>query len=302
MSVKFWLPISLAFGVAAGAGAALFLRLETTPFLSPAPDADAAGDHVQASSPKDPAANRISLPNGVRFQVRFEDDLLTVKADDALLQDLMKEISRRAYIAIELGDGVAEHRVSAEFTGQPLEAGLRQILAGYDVFTYHRGGRGLLTLWIYGKLEGRSLYPIPFETWASTADLQQRLDDVDARERVAALEALVERGGAISRAEVIKALDDDDEGVRTMALYEALNEGLELPPEKLADLAYDDSSYNVRFLALKNLAGQANEEQAAEAALSDPNPVIRSYAESVLLRLYPLGYPAESGQQIQNSN
>ena len=87
-----------------------------------------------------------------------------------------------------------------------------------------------------------------------------------------------------------------------MALYEALNEGLELPPEKLADLAMDDNSYNVRFLALKGLAGQANEERAVEAALNDPNPVIRSYAEGVLLRLYPLGYPPESGQQIQNSN
>jgi hypothetical protein len=289
MSVRFWLPIGLAFGVAAAAGAALFMRPATT-------------DHEGASGPADPASNPVSLSNGSRFQVRFEDGLLTVKADEALLKNLMKEISRQAYIAIELGEGVAEHRVSAEFAGQSLEAGLRQILAGHDVFTYHRGGRGLLTIWIYGKLEGRSLYPIPFDTWASTADLQQRLDDIDADERIAALEALVERGGAISRAEVIKALDDDDEGVRTMALYEALNEGLELPPEKLADLAFYDSSHNVRFLALKGLAGQANEEQAAEAALSDPNPVIRSYAESVLLRLYPLGYPAESGQQIQNSN
>ena len=77
MSVKFWLPISLAFGVATGAGAALLLRPETTPFLSPAPDADATGDRVQASGPNDPTANRISLPNGDQFQVRFEDDLLT---------------------------------------------------------------------------------------------------------------------------------------------------------------------------------------------------------------------------------
>jgi hypothetical protein len=289
MSVRFWLPIGLAFGVAAAAGAALLMRPAIT-------------DHEGASGPTDPAVNPVALSNGARFQVRFEHDLLTVKAEDALLKDLMKEISRQAYIAIELCNGVAEQRISAEFSGQPLEAGLRQILAGYDVFTYHRGGRGLLTLWIYGKLEGRSLYPIPFDTWASTADLQQRLDDIDADERIAALEALVERGGAISRAEVIKALDDDDEGVRTMALYEALNEGLELPAEKLSDLAFYDSSHNVRFLALKSLAGDPSEERAAEAALDDPNAVIRNYAESILIRLHPSWNPPDPARETQISN
>ncbi len=257
-------------------------------------------DHEVAS---DPTANTTSLLNGVKsFQVRFENNLLTVKADEAPLKDLMKEISRRAYIAIELGDGVETDRISAEFTNQPLDAGLRQLLAGHDVFSYHRGDRGLLTIWIYAKLEGRGIYPIPFETWASTADLQQRLDDYDAAERVAALEALVDRGGALSERAVIKALDDEDERVRTMALYEALNEDFALPPEMLSDLAFNDSSHNVRFLALKSLAGTPTEEQVALAALNDPNLVIRNYAESVLNRLYPAGDLPDSGQQTQNSN
>ena len=293
--MRIWWAVSVAFGIAVGAGAVIFLRPASTHLPSPTL-------HAISTSPTDAAANPVSLSAGTRFQVRFENNLLTVKAEAAFLKNLMKEISRQAYIAIELEDGVAEHRITVEFTGQPLDAGLRQILSGHDVFSYHRGGRGLLTLWIYGKLEGRGIYPIPFEDWASTADLQQRLDDIDAAERVAALEALVERGGALSAQELIKALDDDDEQVRTMALYEALNEGLALPPEKLLDLAFDDSSQNVRFLALKGLAGDPVEEQAVEAALNDPNPVIRSYAESVLMRLYPLGGSPAPGQQTQNSN
>ena len=209
MSVKIWLLIGVAF--ASGASAALFMRPATTPFLSSTAHEISTTDRARALGPTSPAANPVSLSNAARFQVRFKDDLLTVKAEDALLKDLMKEISRRAYIAIELGDGVAEHRISADFTDLPLEAGLRQVLAGHDVFSYHRGGRGLLTVWVYGKLEGRSLFPIPFETWASTADLQHRLDGVDATERVAALEELVARGGSLSEQEVTMALDDDDE-------------------------------------------------------------------------------------------
>ena len=57
------------------------------------------------------------------------------------------------------------------------------------------------------KLQGRGLFPVPFETWASTADLQERLEDPDAEDRAAALEALVDRGGAVTEREIIKALD-----------------------------------------------------------------------------------------------
>lgn len=237
-----------------------------------------------------------------RFQVRFEDDLLTVGADEAILGDVVKEISRQAHIAVVFGAGVEKQRVSAEFADRSLDEGLRHILAEYDVFTYHRGGKGLLTVWVYGKLEGRGLYPIPFESWASTADLARRLDDVDAAERAAAIETLVERGGADAELQVIRALGDGDERVRTTALYQALEEGVALSPETLSDLAINDSSYKVRFLALKGLAGDPTEEWIAEAALSDPNAVVRKYAESILNRLYPPEGSQESGQQTQNSS
>jgi hypothetical protein len=289
MPVKIWLPAGVAVGIT------LIAALFVLPAERPAAT---SAEHESAGVGRDASTVRPAEPftSGLEpFLVRFEREVLTVQAHQVRLQDLMKEISRRAYVAIELGDGISEQRISAEFNNLPLEQGLREILADYDVFTYHRGGKGLLTVWVYGKLEGRGLFPVPFETWASTADLQERLQNPGAEERAAALEALVDRGGAISEQELIKALDDPEERVRTVALYEALNDGLTLPADRLMDLAANDSSYNVRFLALRNLAGKTAEGQAIDAALDDPNPVIRSYAESAMLRLYPAGDSQGSG-------
>lgn len=289
-------------GVVGGIAVAALLLVEVpeTVSLSPAKNSPAANPGVQAPVRQGTATG--SITNGLDpLRVSFENGLLDIHADHVRLASLLKEISRRAYVAIELDERVAGDRVSVEFTGLALEEGLRRVLAGYDVFTYHRGDRGLLTVWVYGKLEGRGLIPVPYETWASTADLRKRLEDSDPAERAAALESLVERGGRTSEQEVVRALDDPDAEVRTVALNGALNEGLPLPGEKLADLAFNDSSYNVRFLALRNLAGQPGELPALEAALNDPNPVIRSYAEAAMLRLDPDEEPPGAGQ-LQNSN
>ncbi len=87
-----------------------------------------------------------------------------------------------------------------------------------------------------------------------------------------------------------------------MALDQARTEGIALPPEQLWDLATSDPSHNVRFLALQNLRGDPTEEWVAEEMLSDPNPVIRHYAEGLLNRLYPPDEPEDSGQQTQQSS
>lgn len=289
-----WLLAGLAFGLGVVATLIVMPARQSGTLTAPS-EAAAAGQE-----PAGQGADSV-LTGSKNFEVLVEDELLTVRADRARLQDLMKEISRQAFVAIELAEGLAEQPISADFARLPLDEGLRELLAGYDVFTYHRGGKGLLTVWIYEELEGRGLYPVPFESWASTADLQERLKDPDAEERAAALEALLDRGGAITEREVVRALDDPEEQIRTVALYEALNEGLDLPPDKLIDLAANDSSHNVRFLALQNLEGRPAEGRAIEAALNDPNPVIRSYAEAAMLRVYPEPNPNDF-QQTGNSD
>ena len=237
--------------------------------------------------------------DGQGTYVHFEDDLLTVIADEAPLGAVLKEISRQAFIAVEFGANVADRRVTGEVPELSLSEGLRLLLADYDVFTYHRGGKGLLTIWVYGKMAGRGLSPIPPETWASTADMEYQLRNSDPEGRVSALENLVERNAAEAKRYVVEALGDDDDRVRSMALYHAGNEEIALPPERLWNLATLDTSYNVRFLALQNLRGDPTEAWVAEQLLSDPNPVVRSYAEGVLNRLYPREESEDFGQQTQ---
>ncbi len=240
--------------------------------------------------------------DGQGTYVHFEDGLLTVIADEAPLGAVLKEISRQAFIAVEFGTNVADRRVTSEVPELSLSEGLSLLLADYDVFTYHRGGKGLLTIWVYGKMEGRGLYPIPPETWASTADMEYQFGDADPEARFSALENLVERNPAEAERYVLESLGDDDDRVRSMALYHARNEQIALPPERLQNLATLDPSHNVRFLALQNLRGDPTEEWVAEEMLSDPNPVIRHYAEGLLNRLYPPDEPEDSGQQIQQSS
>ncbi len=234
-----------------------------------------------------------------RSLVRLEEGRLTVRASAARLGRLLDEISRQAKIAVELGEGVGSERVSVEFADLPLDAGLRRILAEHDAFYYHRGGKGLLTVWVYAKHRGRGLYPVPPDEWASTAELERGLTDADPAERAWALATLAQRKGELAREQVTKGLDDGDQRVRTAALYQALNEGIELPPEKLAELAVSDPSYKVRFLALEGLAGEPSLEWIAEQALDDPNPAIRSYAESILDRLERANRPARASQPAQ---
>ena len=233
------------------------------------------------------------------FFVHFEDGLLTVIADQAPLGTVLKDISRQAFVAVEVDPTLTDRRVTGEVSELSLSEGLRLLLADYDVFTYYRGGKGLLTIWVYGKMAGRGLFPVSPETWASTADMEFQLRDSDPEARVSALEHLVERDAAGADAYVVEALGDDDDRVRSMALYQARNGEIALPPEQLRNLATLDPSHNVRFLALQNLQGDPTEAWVAQELLSDPNPVVRDYAEAVLSRLYPSEKPVKIGQQTQ---
>ncbi len=234
-----------------------------------------------------------------RVKVTVEDGRLSVQVEDVTLEALLEKISSQTKgMAIEMGDGVANQRVSVEFSDLPLDQGLRQILSGQDAFFYYRGDF-LMVVWVYRYDEGRGLYPIPAEQWASTEEFEEWLSDPDPEGRVWALEALIERKGDQAQNEVLQALNDHDERVRISAIYGAVDEGIDLPPETLSDLALKDPSYKVRFLALQALAGDPNLDFVASYALDDPNPVIRLYAESILDRLDRADSPSEPSQPAQ---
>jgi type II secretory pathway component GspD/PulD (secretin) len=239
------------------------------------------------------------------YDIRLADGLLTVRAADADLDAVLKAISDEARIAVIVDESLGDRRISGDISGVSLSEGLRLLLADYDVFNYHRGGTGLLTVWVYDKMDGRGLFPVPPTMWASTAELEKQLDDYDPEARIAALENIVARNPADAGRHLMKALNDLDDQVRSNALMTALDEGVALPEELLSNLAVSDRSHGVRFMALKRLWSDPSMEWAAEdameQALTDPNPVIRSYAERMLNSLYPPPEAEGASQQAQNT-
>ena len=126
--------------------------------------------------------------------------------------------------------------------------------------------------------------PVPPEMWASTAELNDLAKTLaDPKERAEAFRALIERGGPRARDTVIQALGDLDDQVRSLALYAATSNHVEVAPELLMQ-SLNDASRDVRFLALQALAARSEEEAraAAEFVRNDQDPVLRREAEQIL--------------------
>ena len=245
-----------------------------------------------------PSEDSLSFQN-----VTLVDGRLSVQVQNGRLGRLLDEISQKAKVAILTGEGLEGWLITAEFSDLPLDEGLRQILSGQDIFFYYRAGALLKAIWVYPKDEGAGLEPVPPNLWASTRDLEVELTDWDPKRRARAIEALVERKGDLALDAVMKALEDPDEWVRTQALYGASGADVELPSDTLANLARDDPSENVRFLALDALAvaDDPNIDFIATYALDDPSPHLRNKAEEILDRLDAAAQPGQPGRPAQQA-
>jgi len=63
--------------------------------------------------------------------VQFDNDLLTVKADDVPLQEVLQEIARQSDLSVE-GSGLLEDKITIQFDRLALDEGLRLILRRYS--------------------------------------------------------------------------------------------------------------------------------------------------------------------------
>lgn len=218
--------------------------------------------------------------------VMISEGRLTMVTPGRPLKWILGEISREGEIAVMLGDGVGGEIYPVELYDVPIEPALRQLLRGYDAFYFFNGG-ALQAVWVYLLDGGRGYEPVPPDAWASTVELQDQLSDQDPRARANAISSLVERQGDASYDAVLTALDDESDEVRTRALFGAQTAGVRLPSDILSDMALNDPSEDVRFLALEGLAGDPNLPAIAERALADPSPQIRNHARRILRRLFP---------------
>ena len=239
---------------------------------------------LNRTSPQGTVSNR--KPAGEQLSATFKDGRLSVKAQNLSLQRLADEISQKADVAVILGGDIGGQSISVGFQDLPLDEGLRQILKGEDSFFFYgadkEGPSSLKVVWVYPKGKGRGLAPVPPEAWASTKELEGMLADPDPKARLEAVLALIDRKGDKAQDLVLDALRDQDDKVRSEALYRTFGSGVKLSADTLTDLAVNDTSPDVRFLALDALAKDPDVRALAERALNDPSPQVQNKAREII--------------------
>jgi hypothetical protein len=200
-----------------------------------------------------------------------------------------QEIGARAGIVFVTRDDIADDRISLELADVPLDEAVRRLLRGYDAFLYYGGNdaapASLRVVWILPKGSGAALQPLPPESCAETAELQQALDDPNPAVRERAYVALMSRPGAAARETVLNALrgaSENDEVVRQRLLTSAVQQALEIPPDLLADIARADGSEVLRLLALDALAADPAVKDVAAFLASDPSSMVQQRAREIL--------------------
>src|SRR5258708_12663000 len=115
--------------------------------------------------------------------VSFENDRLSVQGEDCPFDWLLEEISKKAHVAIITSAGLRSQSVSIQFENISLEEGLRPVLKDHDSFFFFGGDKRspsrLKAVWVYSNAEGAGVVPVPQESWASTKDLDRKLQDPD---------------------------------------------------------------------------------------------------------------------------
>jgi HEAT repeats len=237
--------------------------------------------------------------------ITFKDGRLSANFQDLPLARLSDELSQKAGVAIVLVDDVEDQKVSAKFNDLALDEALRQILRKQDAFFFYgvdeNRPAALKAVWIYAKGHGRGVAPVSAEKWASTKDIASQLSDKDPEIRTHAIKALIDRKQQGAMPELLTALKDGSDQVRSEALYAAADSGVVVPESTLKDLAAHDSSSDVRFLALQALSDSPDARSMANAALNDPSEAVRNKAQEILGRLDPhANEPRESPQSLDH--
>ena len=232
------------------------------------------------------------------FQSAFKYGMLTYRAQNQTLRSILDRIAAMANVDIALSEGLGDEKLSVEFHHYRLDEALRQMLKGYDAFFFYgvdeerERPASLRAVWVYRATHAQGFKPTPPDTWAaSTQEFQQMLAEPDPEVRARAIETLIRRKGDQSADALQEALRDKNEKVRIRALHRALYSGVGIPLELLIDLALNDDSMNIRFLALQALPVDPKLRWVAERALHDSNPQVNQKAEEILEELNAANAP-----------
>ncbi len=279
---------------------AVHARRTETPQQAPAPRAaigisGMSGPDSSASLVRRPAVLASPVLREAKaepFQSAFKYGMLTYRAQNQTLRSILDRIAAMANVDIALSEGLGDEKLSVEFQHYRLDEALRQMLKGYDAFFFYgvdeerERPASLRAVWVYRATRAQGFKPTPPDTWAaSTQEFQQMLAEPDPEVRARAIETLIRRKGGQSADALQEALRDKNEKVRIRALHRGLYSGVGIPLELLIDLALNDDSMNIRFLALQALPVDPKLRWVAERALHDSNPQVNQKAEEILEEL-----------------
>ena len=222
----------------------------------------------------------------------FENGLLSYRAKEQTLRSILGQIGKLAHVEMRFAEGLGSEQISVEFRHFRVDEALRQILKEYDaVFFYgadkeNQGSAVLKAVSVHPAGQGPEISRSLPSAWKSrTGEVEGMLAHPDPEVRARAAMSLIRRKGPESSAAVLAALKDKNESVRAQALYRALMSGVEIPSDALVDLALNDESMNVRFLALQALPVDPTLRWVAERAANDSSQQVSAMAKDILKEL-----------------
>lgn len=247
--------------------------------------------------------------------ITIDSGQLIIRVNNRPLQGVLNEISRQSKVMVMGTAGTVGQTLSVQLDRMPLDQGLRHILKDYDIFFFYSAqdsteGKGaqasatapLKAVWIYPKGEGLdTASTLPRQETGTADEIKKRMANLSVAERARWVELLIEqkKGDELEAVEI--ALNDPNDEVRERTLHAALNSGVTLPSAWIENLAVNDFSPMVRFLAMGAFIRYSDDSQVpppnartiAQMALRDPSLNVRERAHQILEQM---AQPAQSFQ------
>lgn len=212
--------------------------------------------------------------NGLR--VELSGELLSVEAQDVVLQELLEEIARQSGLTISFHESLTR-RVTTKFEALELPAAIDRLLHGASyALQYAPGepGASARRLWLFTSGEWEA------SVGAETSPTQRSnpLDDAAAA-RLEAVAALAEADTDPFAFALASAVADESPAVRFEAVHALGEIGGEIST-RLLQHALLDADADVRTAAVDALAEAGGEQSVTALAgvMTDPDPALRENA------------------------
>ena len=239
------------------------------------------------------------------FELSVAKDKLSAQIKDIPLKTVLEKLAEQVPLKLYFSGMVGAQKISANFTGVPLQEGIQLLLSGTSYVLSHSkftdavgNGPAVDTLEIrvspsdtgvMGPVAGSEQQPKAKPKKSLPELIEQALHAPKEQDRIAALQALHEQYQEKEVLPVfVNALQDKAEEVRLTALNFLSNSAVKgrepVPYAPIASLVTQDSSLRVRTLALK-VASDIDAKASTEllkSAVNDPDPMLARLARVML--------------------